>query len=85
MNNQSLRVARLRARAPRALLTCAVVILCAAGLRAVIAGPPGREMRHVIEGHPPRFVSPLRSCVQCRGGEYLLVPSIAALRALPHL
>ena len=39
MNNQSLRVARLRARAPRALLTCAVVILCAAGLRAVIAGP----------------------------------------------
>jgi len=50
-----------------------------------IAGPPGRAMRHVIEGHPPRFVSPLRSCVRCRGGEYLLVPSIGALRALPGL
>jgi Dyp-type peroxidase family len=50
-----------------------------------IAAPPDREMRHVIEGHPPRFASPLRSCVACRGGEYLLVPSIGALRALPAL
>ena len=50
-----------------------------------IAGAPGGEMRHMIEGDPPRFVSPLRSCVRCRGGEYLLVPSIGALRALPSL
>jgi Dyp-type peroxidase family len=50
-----------------------------------IAGPAGRPMRHIIEGRPPRFVSLMRSCVACRGGEYLLVPSIAALRALPRL
>jgi Dyp-type peroxidase family len=50
-----------------------------------IAAAPGGEMRHTIEGHPPRFVSPLRSCVRCRGGEYLLLPSIGALQALPRL
>jgi len=50
-----------------------------------IAGPPGRPVRHVIEGHPPHFASLMRSCVECRGGEYLFVPSIAALRALPAL
>jgi len=50
-----------------------------------IAGPPGRPVRHVIEGDPPRFASLMRSCVECRGGEYLFVPSIAALRALPAL
>jgi Dyp-type peroxidase family len=50
-----------------------------------IAAPPDSEMRHMIEGEPPRFVSPLRSCVRCRGGEYLLVPSVGALRALPRL
>jgi Dyp-type peroxidase family len=50
-----------------------------------IAGPDGREMRHVIEGDPPRFVSLMRSCVECRGGEYLFVPSIGALRALARL
>jgi Dyp-type peroxidase family len=50
-----------------------------------IAGPAGRAMRHVIEGDPPRFVSLMRSCVECRGGEYLLVPSIGALRALERL
>jgi Dyp-type peroxidase family len=50
-----------------------------------IAGPAGREMRHVIEGRPPRFVSLMRTHVECRGGEYLLVPSIGALRALGRL
>jgi Dyp-type peroxidase family len=49
-----------------------------------IASPPGRELRHVIEGDPPRFVA-LRSYVACRGGEYLVVPGIRALRALPEL
>jgi Dyp-type peroxidase family len=50
-----------------------------------IAGPADRPVRHMIEGTPPRFVSLMRSCVECRGGEYLFVPSIAALRALPAL
>ncbi|HEX7298755.1 MAG TPA: Dyp-type peroxidase, partial [Solirubrobacteraceae bacterium] len=50
-----------------------------------LTGPAGRQMRHLIEGRPPRVVSPLRSCVECRGGEYLLVPGLAALRALPGL
>jgi hypothetical protein len=27
----------------------------------------------------------MRSCVECRGGEYLFVPSIGALRALARL
>jgi Dyp-type peroxidase family len=50
-----------------------------------ITGPAGAEVAHMIEGAPPLVVSPLRSCVACRGGEYLFVPSIAALRALPAL
>jgi Dyp-type peroxidase family len=50
-----------------------------------ITGPAGRPVRHIVGGHPPRFVSLMRSCVECRGGEYFVVPSIAALRALPAL
>ena len=50
-----------------------------------ISGPPGRELRHIIEGEPPRVASALRSYVECRGGEYLVVPAISALRALPGL
>jgi Dyp-type peroxidase family len=50
-----------------------------------VTGPPGREVRHLIEGDPPHVVSALRSCVECRGGEYLFVPGVAALRALPAL
>jgi Dyp-type peroxidase family len=50
-----------------------------------ISGPPGRELRHIIEGAPPRVASALRSYVECRGGEYLVVPAISALRALPGL
>ena len=42
-------------------------------------------MRHIIEGDPPHVASPLRSYVECRGGEYLVVPAISALRALPAL
>ena len=48
-----------------------------------IAGPG--EATFMIGGEPPQLVSPLRSCVQCRGGEYLFVPGIAALRALQAL
>jgi Dyp-type peroxidase family len=50
-----------------------------------ITGPAGSEVRHIIEGDPPRVVAPLRSYVECRGGEYLVVPAISALRALPGL
>jgi Dyp-type peroxidase family len=50
-----------------------------------ITGPAGSEVRHIIEGDPPRVVAPLRSHVECRGGEYLVVPSVSALRALPSL
>jgi Dyp-type peroxidase family len=50
-----------------------------------ITGPAGGEVRHIIEGDPPHVVSPLRGYVECRGGEYLVVPSIRALRALPAL
>jgi hypothetical protein len=50
-----------------------------------ITGPAGVEVAHMIEGSPPQVVSPLRSCVECRGGEYFFVPGIAALRALPSL
>ena len=50
-----------------------------------ITGPAGGEVRHIIEGDPPHVVSPLRSYVECRGGEYLVVPAISALRALPAL
>jgi Dyp-type peroxidase family len=50
-----------------------------------ITGPAGGEVRHIIEGDPPRVASGLRSYVECRGGEYLVVPAISALRALPGL
>jgi Dyp-type peroxidase family len=50
-----------------------------------ITGPAGVEVAHMIEGSPPQIVSPLRSCVECRGGEYFFVPGVAALRALPNL
>ena len=48
-----------------------------------IAGP--RETTFLIGGEPPQLVSPLQSCVHCRGGEYFFMPGIAALRALPSL
>jgi Dyp-type peroxidase family len=50
-----------------------------------ITGPAGREVTHIIEGAPPQLVSPLRSCVACRGGEYFFVPAISTLRALPTI
>jgi Dyp-type peroxidase family len=50
-----------------------------------ITGPAGGEVRHIIEGDPPHVVAPLRSYVECRGGEYLVVPAVSALRALPAL
>jgi hypothetical protein len=35
-----------------------------------------------IQGDPPRFLSPQPPTVTVRGGEYLLLPSVAGLRAI---
>lgn len=50
---------------------------------ALLAGddPNGRM---TIPGDPPVFVSPQRRFVTCRGGEYLYVPGLTALRALAN-
>jgi hypothetical protein len=47
--------------------------------------PPSPKSRYVIEGDPVRVASGLRTCVECCGGEYLFVPSVTALKALPAL
>jgi Dyp-type peroxidase family len=50
------------------------------------AGGPGAvPARALVATGPPRITEPLRSYVECRGGEYLVVPSLRALRALPAL
>ena len=47
-----------------------------------LLGPPGRPGKLTIEGAAPAFLSPLPACVTVRGGEYLFVPGLAALRSL---
>jgi Dyp-type peroxidase family len=46
---------------------------------------PGAGARVVFSGRPPRYATAMRSFVTPRGGEYLFVPGIAALRALATL
>jgi Dyp-type peroxidase family len=46
---------------------------------------PGGGARVVFGGRPPRYATAMRSFVTPRGGEYLFVPGIAALRALATL
>jgi Dyp-type peroxidase family len=41
---------------------------------------PGRKV--TLQGDPPVFVELTRPVVTCRGGEYFLLPGVAALRAL---
>jgi Dyp-type peroxidase family len=48
----------------------------------LIAEPDGNGGKMTIPGNPPFFLKPQPRFVTCRGGEYLLRPSIAALRAL---
>jgi Dyp-type peroxidase family len=49
--------------------------------RPIVTG----EHKMTIPGPTPRFVSPLAQVVTTRGGEYLWMPSITALRALASL
>jgi Dyp-type peroxidase family len=42
----------------------------------------GEPVKMTIAGAPPRFVSPLPRLVTTRGGEYVWMPGLAALRAL---
>jgi Dyp-type peroxidase family len=44
------------------------------------AGGPGARI--LLEGSPPAYVAVPRPLVTCRGGEYFLLPGLAALRAL---
>jgi Dyp-type peroxidase family len=50
-----------------------------------IAGPEHVAARALVATSPPRITEPLHSYVACRGGEYLVVPSLRALRALPAI
>ncbi|HEY2303356.1 MAG TPA: hypothetical protein VGH66_15755, partial [Acidimicrobiales bacterium] len=49
-----------------------------AGVAARSDGP----VKMTVAGDPPRFVAPLPDVVTTRGGEYLWMPGLAALRTL---
>jgi Dyp-type peroxidase family len=46
-----------------------------------LLGSPGPG-KMTIEGHPPFFLSPQQPLVTTKGGEYLFLPGVSALRAL---
>jgi hypothetical protein len=45
-------------------------------------GPGAGTGKFTIQGTPPVLVPTPRPVVTCRGGEYFLLPGLAALRAL---
>jgi len=47
-----------------------------------VLGSPLGTGKMTVQGQPPYFLSPQAAFVTTRGGEYLFVPGIAALRAL---
>jgi Dyp-type peroxidase family len=50
--------------------------------RDLLVAPPHPAGRMILQGSPPRFLSPPGQFVWTRGGEYLFVPGMDALRAL---
>ena len=50
-----------------------------------VAGTVGAPARQAFGGHPPRYATAMRGFVTHRGGEYLYVPGISALRAFATL
>jgi hypothetical protein len=48
----------------------------------MLLAPADPEGKMTVNGRPPRFLSPQQQLVTTRGGEYLFVPGLAALRAL---
>jgi Dyp-type peroxidase family len=44
--------------------------------------PSAEPLKMTIPGSPPHFVAPLRQLVTTRGGEYVWMPGLAALRAI---
>jgi hypothetical protein len=52
------------------------------GARDVLVAQPHPGDTMTVQGSPPRFLSPPGQFVWTRGGEYLFVPGMDALRAL---
>jgi hypothetical protein len=48
----------------------------------LLVAPADPEGKMTVQGRPPRFLAPQEQLVTTRGGEYLFVPGIAALRSL---
>jgi Dyp-type peroxidase family len=48
----------------------------------LLLAPADPQGKMTVPGHPPRFLAPQEQLVTTRGGEYLFVPGIAALRAM---
>jgi Dyp-type peroxidase family len=48
----------------------------------LLVAPADPHGKMTVPGHPPRFLAPQAQLVTTRGGEYLFVPGLAALRAL---
>lgn len=47
-----------------------------------LMGGPQSTGKMTVHGDPPFFLAPRGPFVQCKGGEYLFLPSVTALRAL---
>jgi hypothetical protein len=52
------------------------------GERDFLVAAPDPASKMTLQGTPPRYLAPPQQFVWNRGGEYLFVPGLAALRAL---
>jgi Dyp-type peroxidase family len=50
--------------------------------RDLLLAPADPEGKMTVQGRPPSFLAPQEQLVTTRGGEYLFVPGMAALRAI---